>query len=399
MWLLIAGALVGFGVLLATSDAGPVRRYAFVDFYDYYFAAEAITDGADPYDVALADANAQAAGAPTIPGSDYIYPAWFAAVAAPLTALPPSTATLVWYALSAALLLVVVGWLMRSGVGVVGVLSVVTFAPVATTLFVGQTNLLLLALLVAAWHWRNARPLTAGAAIGVAAALKLAPLLLLIALWRPGRRRMIAAALATFVLALAIGELAAPGSTHDFFAEVLPHATALDARLAHPVNQGLPGLIARLTLPSPWNDLEIGLPDAASALALAFGLALAGGLAAWVLWPRRAGLEEWRTWSALLIATVVVSPLAWESSYAVLILPAALSMHLRGMRVALVATWVAFLAQRALDAFADDPASFPLLRAAPLLGAWALLAALALLATTIVMGRVRSRPAPSSPGC
>src|SRR5206468_2387725 len=87
--------------------------------------------------------------------------------------------------------------------------------PVRTTLYLGQINVVLLALIVGDLlgtpgrresRWR-------GVGLGIAAAIKLTPLLFVVYLLLVGRVRAAATAVGTFLAAVAIGFLVAPADS------------------------------------------------------------------------------------------------------------------------------------------------------------------------------------------
>lgn len=399
-WSLAAVFLSAFGALLATSDAEPIRAFAAVDFYDYYYAAEAVRSGVDPYDAAWAHARGVADGVPVIEGSNYIYPAWFAAVLTPLTALPPRVAASLWYVLSAVVLLVLLGRLApapRQRWLALGLL----FPPALFSLFVGQVNIVLLALLVWSWEGRDRRPATAGALLGLAAAIKLTPaLLLLVPLFRR-RYRFVTAAAFVGLACISLGELAAPGSSAGFLRHVVPDVGVLDVRHAHPANQSISALFLRLFTENDWTVPWINAPELARALSGVVSAALVG-VAGWTAWRARAGYasDEARAWAVGIAVLVVVSPLAWEATFVLTLLAMSLLL-LNGVRARwLAAAWLLIAAPRALNDFAAHPDSYPFLQHVPPLTSLATLATLFLVAVAATGRRItepQSGPAPARP--
>src|SRR5207245_8476041 len=83
----------------------------------------------------------------------------------------------------------------------------------------------------------------AAVAIGVACAIKLTPLLLIVWLLVERRFRAVALLLAGFVGATAVGALVRPGDTVTFFRDVAP---ALASGTAFYSNQSLAGVLGRI---------------------------------------------------------------------------------------------------------------------------------------------------------
>lgn len=377
-WLVAALCLAAYGWFLATSQVAPVQQFAFLDFYDYYFASLAISRSISPYENTVIEDWVRAANVPYITGSDYIYPAWVAWVLQPLLLFTPRTAAAVWFVLSAGLLLFILKQLVPDRLGM-ALLAGLLFPPTLFTLFVGQINIFLLALLVAAWLLRDSRPLLGGLALGLVTAVKLGPGLLLPLLLWMRRTTMAVGAAITCVLAILLGELGAPGSTVRYVTKVIPELATPSARHAHPVNQSLTAVLIRHLMPNAWTQPVTSAPSLVRPLSgLVAGLLL--GLC--VVAAYRAGADrraqERRLWAAGVSLIVVLSPLAWESLFVLLLLPLAL-LRQEGIRPWwLVCIWLLFVLQRVLDPFVNQPAAHPYLMRLPFATSWACLGALAM---------------------
>lgn len=160
---------------------------------------------------------------PVLGAMMFVYPPFAALLVVPLTAAPVEVVNAVWTAGSLLLLGVVVRrCLQRVGVPaplpvvVALVLAATWLDPVRTTLYLGQVNIVLLALVAldvlgpANSRWR-------GIGIGLAAAVKLTPLLFVVYLLVTGRIRAALTALATFVVAAGLGFLLAPADSVDYW--------------------------------------------------------------------------------------------------------------------------------------------------------------------------------------
>ncbi|MCA9646286.1 MAG: DUF2029 domain-containing protein [Myxococcales bacterium] len=342
-----------------------LNRFAGVDFYDYYFAGTLWRQGHNPYDAVFADTLARNAGLPCIPGSDFIYPPWVAAFIAPLTLLSPGTAFLVWSLLS----------LMAIG-GTVRILRAAHVPPVAAfailgpptlfSLLVGQCNLFVLLLVSLAWVRRTRHPSVAAGLIAAAGAIKIAPLILLAAAPRGHRLAWLVGATTVLAVAAIVGELAIPGGLTLWWTDALAPATRMAARLAHPVNQGLDGVLSRTLLTNPWtvpvaaiDPTQLGL---FAHIVRGLVILVAAGWAQWNL--RSAPACTWRVWGALATVSVLVSPLAWEPAFTMLAFPFVLHARHSGVDGArwIIASMTLILAQRALDPLVNSVYAGPLIR-------------------------------------
>jgi alpha-1,2-mannosyltransferase len=171
--------------------------------------------------------------------------------------------------------------------------------PVWRTLLLGQVNLLLMALVVGDLlvlppsRWR-------GGLTGVAAAIKLTPLIFVLYLAVTGRRQDAVRALATFVALNVVGAAILPEDTVRFWRSQLLGGNNA-TRNSWVGNQSLNGLLQRLTDESDW----------AFAAAVLAGLAC---IAAALLLARRLYLRGQQL-SALLVTAfggVLASPISWS---------------------------------------------------------------------------------------
>jgi len=231
--------------------------------------------------------------------------------------------------------------------------AVLASSPLHGTLVLGQVYGLLLVGLVAGWvAERRGRPVLAAACHGVTVALKpsLAPVLLLALVqrrWVSLRTGLLAAAGATAVGALAAG----PSSTLTWLgialSEGVPDVEA---------NASLPGLAARLGLPTPVGSVA--------------GLAVLAGTLAWCTRHRREIDPAGTAPFAVLAAGLLFSPIAWHN-YLLLLLPGALVVAAQGRRAvaaAMLATAVVPVSWGA--AWAPDATAPLSLYTAVLVGWW-----------------------------
>jgi alpha-1,2-mannosyltransferase len=251
----------------------------------------------------------------------YIYPPVFAVLIAPLTWLPRVVAGWTWLlAMQAALALsitVVVRYLNPPWAARwVALVLTFTFFPLLVDVAQGQTNLLVVALLVLGVVGILRGQSQAGAWLGVAAAIKITPLLLLG--WLLFQRRWRAAGFLGlgFAGATAAGWLVRPSDTVTFFGQVLP---ALARGTAYYSNQSLAGVLGRWLTTNPYTNPWLVVPWE-SVLAVGAALALLGwwAFSSWRLDPTAAAfsflpllpLLSSVTWEHHL---VVLLPLIWLS--------------------------------------------------------------------------------------
>jgi alpha-1,2-mannosyltransferase len=189
--------------------------------------------------------------------------------------------------------------------------------PVTATLGYGQIDLLIALLIVGDLSRRDATK-SKGALIGLAAGLKLTPLIFVPYLLFSRRRRPAIVALGTFAASVAVGYAALPGATQRFWGGAL----FLDSRRVGgcciPTNQSLRGAILRL-------DPSVG---GGRLLGIAVVLGIVGLLLA-VLAGRRG--DEAMGFSLCAITGLLVSPVSWTHHWT-LAVPALLLLGLRVYR-------------------------------------------------------------------
>jgi len=237
-----AAVLVGHAVVLTL---WPDAHLLMIDLQVYRAGGEHVLHGSPLYDGgALLD----------LP---FVYPPFAALLFVPLVPLPLVLLKIVWTAAQLALLGYVVHRCRRSlqprpaiAATVLLVVAVTALDPVRTTLYLGQINILLLALVVGDMlgrpesRWR-------GVGVGIAAAVKLTPLVFVVFLLVVGRRRAAGTALAVFAAAATVGFLIAPSDSAAYWL----HGTFAAADRISPVvsdaNHSLNGMLARLGVTGP----------------------------------------------------------------------------------------------------------------------------------------------------
>jgi alpha-1,2-mannosyltransferase len=189
-------------------------------------------------------------------GLDFTYPPLAALVFVPFAVLPFRAAATVMCAVN----LAVLGYVCRRSLVALGVPSGpgrgagvllatgLTFwlDPVRTSVYLGQVNLVLLALVL--WDLpRTPEHRTQGVGVGIAAGLKLTPLVFIPFLLLTRRFRAAATATAVFAGTVAIGVAVLPRDAADYWlGGLFAHPTRVFADPSSPHNQSLPGLLARI---------------------------------------------------------------------------------------------------------------------------------------------------------
>ena len=292
------------------------------DFVQFHTAAVELAAGRSPYTAFLSscpEAHWCRGG--------YIFPTLLAVAMQPLAHLPLVLAAQTWLVLTHLLLLatVVVMWrglkdLVSTTTAAVLLLATLLFIPLYMSLFFLQVGVLLMLLVAIAGVGlvRGGRrgEGTAGVALGVAAVLRVTPLLLAPVLarvertatgrWRP-RLVGVVAMVVTGVGLLAVLQLLTP-YTAAYFQDVLPRIGVGTIDLD---NESLPGLVARAAV--LWG---IGAP---SPTAVGLAAVLCFLLPSWMAW-QRAPADGWlgprrlraAGFAAVLAAMPIVSSITWQ---------------------------------------------------------------------------------------
>lgn len=237
----------------------------------------------------------------------FTYPPVAAAAMWPLTLLPPDVVSTAWLGASV-LALAVLLWMASPRLALpwrVALVAAVMAAaawlePVQSTWFYGQVNLVLAVLVLADVVRPTAlRRLPGGVLVGVAAAIKLTPLVFVAYLLVVGRRRDAARAAVTFVVLAGVGLLVNPGASWTFWT-----STVVDGQRVGNVE-----FIANRSILGVWARRAEGqAPSTIAWLAVAATMLVVGLLAARFV-DRRLGRVE----SVLVVALsgLLVAPIAW----------------------------------------------------------------------------------------
>jgi alpha-1,2-mannosyltransferase len=222
-------------------------------------------------------------------------------------------------------------WLTLGAVGrrgaarMAGTLAVSAVAlwtePVAKALYLGQIEPLLMLLVV----WDLTRPDSRrwkGIGIGIAAGIKLVPLLFIPYLLLTGKVRQAAIATGTFIATIVLGFIALPGPSASYWLTGYFMRPGRTGSVHSLVNQSLLGALARL--------YGTAVPAQPTWLPVALAVA-AGGLIGGALLSRTG--RPVHGWTLVGITTVLVSPISWDHHWVwivpVLALLAGLAMTAR----------------------------------------------------------------------
>jgi hypothetical protein len=249
----------------------------------------------------------------------------------PLTGLAPLVAKHAWLLLNLALLFPI-AWLMSGVSGLsllqVGCLLGLSF-PLHRNLLYGQYYIVLLGILTAAfWAMQRQRNRVAGSLIALGVAVKIFPVILTLHFVRKKNWEALLACFLTGILCLLVSVSVFGWSLHrTYLLQVLPWT--LRGEVLDPYNLGsssLSTLLHRLFIFEPQLNAHpaVHAPWLFAVLHPAFQLAL---LLPALLWidtgmssPVRISLE----WSALLLATLTLTPLPASYHFTVLVLPVAI---------------------------------------------------------------------------
>jgi len=245
----------------------------------------------------------------------FIYPPAFALLIAPLGLLPDALAGVIWLlicqtSLIAALALVLrwrkpTSWAMTALV-----VATFTFYPLWIDVAQGQANLpIVLLVTIGVVGIVQGRP-RFGAALGVAAALKLTPIILLVWLLLDRRFRAVGWMVGAFAAVGGVGALFRFHDTIAFIGQVLP---ALAPGTAFYANQSLSSILTRVSVENPYTQPWIDIP-------WAFVLPAAAGILLIGLWFWRTHRQPALTRCAAFIPLIpLLSSVTWPHHLVVLL--------------------------------------------------------------------------------
>jgi alpha-1,2-mannosyltransferase len=310
-------------LVVGAAVAGALRG-GFKDLSVYLYGGRAVLDSLPVYE----------SGDP-VTGLHFTYPPFAAVVMVPLAPLPTWLAAALWTGASVAALAAVVvlvrreldrptpGWLVALLTG-----GALALEPVWQNLAFGQANLILMLAVIVDLFRPERR--WSGVLVGIAAGLKLTPLVFVVLLVLVGRRAAAGRAALAFAGTVAVGFVVMPGSAAAYWVDNLIDARRIGPpALAH--NQSVYGALTRL--------LD-GPPPTSAWLAVAGPLSLAVLVV---------GAGWWRHGDRVLgtclgaMAMLLASPISWSHHW-VWAVPVALALWERN-RWAGVAWTAVFVAR------------------------------------------------------
>ncbi|HEU5266878.1 MAG TPA: glycosyltransferase 87 family protein [Jatrophihabitans sp.] len=322
------------------------------------------------------------------------YPPFAACVFVPLTWLPAAWLPTAGLVVNLGLLIAVAHLSVRlagspahgRAAATMTVAAVVLWAePVFTTLRNGQLNLLLLALVLSDFV-RPPRSRWMGVGIGLAAGLKVTPVIFIGYLAVTGRFRAAGTALATFAATVAVSAVVVPDATRHYWSSLVFDSGRV-GHIEDEGNQSLFGVLARVS------HTALRTP---TGTAVAVLIAVAGAACA-VFAGRRLG-DRWGA-PACAVVGLLVAPIAWTHHWVWLIpISVLLWWHARAWLVPTVVVFWSYLVWVPLHAHVGDELKFaaPVVALSALYALWGL-AFLALVATRTLHRSPAPADAPQVP--
>jgi alpha-1,2-mannosyltransferase len=335
LWALFGAVAVGSSALVLARPAA--ERLS--DLHIYYGAAEHVGAGRPLYEYVAAN------------GGPFTYPPFAMVLLRPLTALPEGALQVLWLVLCcaavAAIAASVKGAFGGRQVAVAAVACVVLVsAPAQSNLRFGQMSFFVVLLaLVDAVGLTPAR--YRGALVGLAAAIKLTPLLFVGYFLLAGRPKDAARAAAAFAACAVVGAVALPADSWAYWTGTVAQTSRV-GNLAWMGNQSLHGMLLRAgvapdTLPLIWATL----------------VAVVAGTALWrarTLW--RDG-EPVRAAVLVGCATVVASPVSWTHHQVWTVLAAMLLVATHGVAQRIAGGVLLVVMTLSLGALLGDVSTYP----------------------------------------
>jgi alpha-1,2-mannosyltransferase len=242
-------------------------------------------------------------------------------------------------------------WRSRLGGALLGAAAGLATEPVFRTMYLGQVNLLLMAMVIGDLRQPDSRRLK-GIATGAAAGIKLVPLVFIPYLLLTRRFRAAAVATGTFALTIMLGFVVVPGDSDDWWFRGLFFANGRAGFPGWGGNQSLRGILTRLL-----GSVSAGAGPVWVLAALAVAVA---GLACAVIFDR-AGHGMLAILAAALVG-LLDSPISWDHHW-VWIVPGMMAAVHYGARAwqagrRAAAYWCGALAAAMLLVFAPWPGNW-----------------------------------------
>ncbi|MEV6985859.1 glycosyltransferase 87 family protein [Sphaerisporangium sp. NPDC051017] len=271
-----------------------------VDLTVYLASGHTVRDGQSLYDLVVMS--------PLYGPMPYLYPPLTAILFfVPLSFLPAATASLVWNAVSLMALGAVV-WMtlgiagvrdgrVRAVLTIAGLILTAWLLPVRVQLVAGQINMFLLLLVL--MDFRRPEGRWKGIGIGIAAGLKVTPLIFILYLLLTRRWGAARNATLAFLGTAAIGFLVRPADSLTYWGGLVFHSSRAGGVFDTP-NQSLAGMLARVLASDAFSQWWLVVMVAVGA----YGLAVAA-------YAFRRG-ADFLGFSATAITGLLISPVSWE---------------------------------------------------------------------------------------
>jgi hypothetical protein len=364
LWLLTGFYLMGVFFLLH-------GRERYEDFAVYYLSALELREDIDPYATRFVPLEKRL-GLNTHSIERGTHPPTFLVLFEPLTELPLRTAYWTWTGLNfvalavALVLLLGRGSLLDPRAALALCALAFWFAPVFLNFWFGQSNTLILLMLVLMMRWmERSDAACAGLIFALAGLTRVFPLpigayLLLTRRWR---------VLAYTAMGLAIGAAATlflVGTSHslNFFYAVPEHFNGY-AWIATPTNVAMESFISRIFWRIWGRGPTLGHLRVAAIICADLSVLALGARATLI---RKAGDDpDWRLFSLWVVTSMMLSPTMWLHVLVLLLLPfiqlvSAFSRKRASRRALDMAVVSVLLAYVALASYMLDPGRFPLLK-------------------------------------
>ncbi|HET9077704.1 MAG TPA: glycosyltransferase family 87 protein [Acidimicrobiales bacterium] len=281
------------------------------DFLTFLHAGKQVLEGRSPY---------PGVDSPVFrSGHGFVYPLFVAWMFAPLALVPRIPAEVIYGVGSVAAIVVSSRMLGRRDFSAAALVLVCSTTIIG--LQMGTVNAFLLLGLAASWHWRASRPVLSGLLLGVTAAAKL--FLLPVLAWPLLMRRW-------STTTAAAGTVAALILAGGLFGTVTP------IRYFHLLSQLQANeQVSSWSLSSLFQS--VGLPRTAASVA---AVAVVAACLV-VLWRRRRLLRDGQVLGAMVVGSLLMSPIVWSSYLLLLAVPLLLvDRHDRLLAVAAAASWL-----------------------------------------------------------
>ncbi|WP_367130268.1 glycosyltransferase 87 family protein [Saccharothrix sp. HUAS TT1] len=315
------------------------------DFKVYDVSGNAVLNGISPFDVATDDDLL------------FIYSPFAALLFVVVAVLNIHVAFTIW-TFASVLALAVSIWLViglmspesrerRGKYAVVGAAAALFTAPVWVMIGNGQINILLMLLVLLDVARRPGR--FQGIAVGIAAGIKLTPLVFVVYFLFTGRVRAAVVSGVTFAATVLIGFLVLPSASLHWLGGVMTDTTRMMPPDHGPWNESIRGMLGQLpgVLHAPWFALAVAVVVGFAGLALSVRASRKGWEAAGVI--------------AIAVTSLLVSPISWPHHWVWLIPGVAVWLwwaRLRqntGHAVGAVVAWVLLVASAVIMLLDDSP--------------------------------------------